>query len=695
MVGSAATTDRFAVTRRDERVSYVLRAPETRHRFGISSMALTKDQIYTAGRDGTVRAWRIPATDSSNSVTNDDSAAATPVVQHIRTFDEHVDWVNDVVLIEPYDRLISCSSDTTIKVWNAADSKKSLRTLVEHKDYVKALALVPNGVASGSLDGRVLVWDLATGRVRTECGVDLEEGQARNGSVYCMSGSVDGNILISGSTDKTISVWDIRTGDRVVRLRGHSDSVRCLSMKHDAQVMLSGGTDCTVKLWDLRQERCMRSFDSYANGSVWAVAANYDFDSFLSGGRDGSVWHTDIKSDVESLVVEIADSDIRSNMVLDVALSPCNTAVWVSTTGSTVSKWPLPSGTSGRMTDIPNAPFANPEERPAISSPDTGLAQVQRPASTHLPTPLCEIPGLPGIIAHRIMNDRRHVLTCDTEGVYCIWDITRGVLSQSLGVIEGVDIDEVMRQHDDEVSVPSWFQVDIRLGSLTVRLDKGSVANAEIYAVDAGLDADSEDVKVNIGEHVLRALFHKWLAEYRQREPDDAASNNRSPPTQAQRSAAARAAELPAYELPPHLPVIVTEDQVPVPILRRPVNGFQGNEQQFMPAWVVDLLRDGKGQTREVVKISFSLEPAEGSGLPELSTTTLNAPRVLRVRKVASYIAKELKDSRNTLEVDGSQLEVLCRGQVLPSTMSLATVRQFRWRSVEELCLQYRLNLLQ
>ncbi|CDF32125.1 WD40-repeat containing protein [Chondrus crispus] len=693
MVGSAAFADRLGATsRRDERVSYILREPETRHRFGISALVFAKDQLFTAGRDGTVRSWEIPAPPYRRP------AADIPVAGAVRTFDEHVDWVNDVVLVDQFERLVSCSSDTTLKVWNMNDARRSLRTLVEHTDYVKALAVVPSGVASGSLDGRVLVWDLVTGSLRLECGVDLEEGQQRNGSVYCMSASVEGNVLVSGSTDKTISVWDVRTGDRVVHLRGHSDSVRCLTMKHDGRMMLSGGSDSTVKLWDLRQERCVRSFDSYADSSVWAVASNYEFDSFVSGGRDGSVWHTDIAADVASLVVEVADSDVRSNMVLDVALTPCNSAVWVSTTGSTVRLWPLPQEATGRMTDsddASNAAGANVptvQEKPADLEADIAL---QRPADVHTDRPLCLIPGLPGIIAQKIMNDRRHVLTCDTQGEYCIWDITRGVLEKSLGIIEDRDIDEVAKSQDKEVCIPSWFQVDIRLGSLSVRLDKSNAANAEIYAVDAGLDADTEEVKVNIGEHVVRALFRKWHEEYKKRISNGEESMDlraRSPPTNAQKNAADRANNLPPYSLPSHIPVIVTEDQSPVPILRRVVGSFQGNEQEVMPGWVLDLIRDGKGQVREAVKVSFGLEPEDGTGLPLLKPTTLTAPRVLRVKKVAAYIAREFKEQNTGVNVNQEHLEVLCNGKVLPSYMSLAAVRQFRWRSPDDLKLSFRLK---
>lgn len=695
MVGSAAFAERLGTTsRRDERVSYILREPETRHRFGISALVLAEQQLFTAGRDGTVRSWEIPAGSYQRLRYAAAREASPPLAKSVRTFDEHVDWVNDVVLVRGHERLVSCSSDTTLKVWNMNDSRKSLRTLVEHTDYVKALTCVPNGVASGSLDGRVLVWDLVTGNVRLECGAEVEEGQSRNGSVYCMSGSVEGNILVSGSTDKTISVWDVRTGDRVVHLRGHSDSVRCLTMKYDGRLMLSGGTDSTVKLWDLRQERCMRSFDSYADSSVWAVAANYEFDSFVSGGRDGSVWHTDITADVASLVVEVADSDIRSNMVLDVALTPCNSAVWVSSTGSTVRLWPLPHEPTERMADG----VEMSDNRGAVHEKSGSLSsemRMQRPPPVHTSRPLCVVPGLPGIIAHKIMNDRRHVLTCDTQGEYSIWDITRGVRETSLGIIEDKDIDEVAKAQDREVWVPSWFQVDIRLGSLSVRLDKNTAANAEIYAVDAGLDADSEEVKVNIGEHVLRALFRKWHEEYEKRLDTGEESLNlraRSPQTNAQKNAAERANNLPPYILPNHIPVIVTEDQSPVPILRRAVSGFQGNEHALMPGWVLDLIRDGKGQIHEAVKVSFGLDPEEGTGLPQLKTTTLTAPRVLRVKKVAAYISKELKEQDDEMIIEQEDLEVLCNGEVLPSYMSLAAVRQFRWRSPDDLKLTFRLR---
>lgn len=800
MVLSAAA-DRYNNIRRDEKVTYILRAPEKQHRFGISSIAVGKHELFTAGRDGTVRSWAHPNLDSPDAISSlqQQQQQQTDATDCAKSFDEHVDWVNDILLIPHHERMISCSSDTTLKVWNINDSTRSLRTLTAHTDYVKALAHAQHGVASGSLDGHIYVWDLVTGKKAIElCDTSNQSfvnpknnmnnkynssalddvhrsapgtAAASDSSIYCMSGNEGGTVLVSGSTDRTISVWDVRVGERVVNLRGHQDSVRCLSLKHDSSLMLSGGTDSTVKLWDLRHQRCAVSYDSFA-GSVWALAPNRELTAFLSGCRDGAVWYNDINSSAASVVVPVADPDPRSNMVLDVALSPCKSAAWVSTTGSAVRLWPLGDDACVAMGGKPDRfrhHFSNEHEHDnaenANSMKDVSSQQrkQQREPCQDLlnAKPLYTIPGLPGIIAHRTMNDRRHVLTCDTESEYKIWDITRGRLEKSLGVIEGADIDAVRTANDIEVSVPSWFHVDIRLGSLLVRLDKSIVANAEIYAVDAGLDASSEDVKVNIGEHVVIGLFRRWLEKYKEREaahedekkqnritnhdndeksanyttssssstmknsnapPTSTASNTTSssnsarhqnPPTQpssssappssssggtgaTKNSGANRSAELPQYVFPAHIPVVVTVDQSPVPELRRMVGSFNGTEGPSLPRWVVDLVRDGVGQCREVVKISFSLEPVEGCGLPALSTTTLNAPRVLRIRKVTAYVSRELRDVRHNLnfDIEAEHLEVLCNGLVLPSTMSLATVRQFKWRAPDDLQLHYRLKAI-
>ncbi|UYV80203.1 WDR48 [Cordylochernes scorpioides] len=109
-------------------VSYVLRDQVERyHRSGINSLQLDPvlNRLYSAGRDSIIRTWN----------TNKLVPGTTPQDVYVQSMEHHTDWVNDIVLCCGGKNLISASSDTTVKVWNAHKGF-CMSTLRTHKHSV-------------------------------------------------------------------------------------------------------------------------------------------------------------------------------------------------------------------------------------------------------------------------------------------------------------------------------------------------------------------------------------------------------------------------------------------------------------------------------------------------------------------------------------------------------------------------------
>ncbi|EME29247.1 transducin family protein / WD-40 repeat family protein [Galdieria sulphuraria] len=704
------------------KVAYLLRPPEKRHRFGINSLVVpyagepdTESSqvvsLFSGGRDGTIRGWSKKG-------------------ENILNLEEHVDWVNDLLFL-PSGVLVSCSSDTTVKVWDVKETvsvseeflvpRGSSNTLAEHTDYVKALTAVDRHrgiVASGSLDGKIVIWDLEKGEYQSVLGKGLQE----NTSVYCLASggksfgleesseqflqSPEGSIIAAGSSDRVISLWDTRTRTRAVKLRGHRDIIRCLAMNEQGTLLLSGSSDGSTRVWDLRNLRCMLSFDVHID-SVWALAASKNFDWFLSGGRDGAVWKTELHTGDSVLMIAAVEDNSKYNHVLRVCMTPDEKSLWTSSLSSNIKYWE----SNKCFNDIHNQNSKDMNIKSRTSP--ISLRSVLSTSATDDPIfkePYLAIRGEPGIVAKTVLNNRRHVLTCDSEGKVQLWDVSRGRLLQDFG--NSRTMEDIQQEIDEMVVVPTWFHLVTRLGSLMVVLDPNVCFAAEVYASDAGLDVDSDEVKVNIGEHVLRGLFRNWHERYSkllEGSPktfyDEINSLSHSDPAESNQKQTAvlnNSNNLPPYEFPEDIPVIIIEEGTTRPLLRKLLKDFDGTEASYLPDWVLKCVRDEHSMSREIPKLSFYLKPAEGSGFPALVQSKLTAPRILRAKKLATYVANNIRTEIERLRCSSkggklpfefsptAELEIVCRDQVVPPKMSLIAIRRFIWKSPEDLELFYR-----
>lgn len=60
-----------------------------------------------------------------------------------------------------------------------------------------------------------------------------------------------------------------------------------------------------------------------------------------------------------------------------------------------------------------------------------------------------------------VLNDKRHILTKDTDNNVAIYDVLKVQKVKDLGA---VDFDAELKQHNQKVYIPNWFLVDLKTG---------------------------------------------------------------------------------------------------------------------------------------------------------------------------------------------------------------------------------------
>jgi WD repeat-containing protein 48 len=217
-----------------------------------------------------------------------------------------------------------------------------MSTLRTHKDYVKSLGYAADKelVASAGFDRQIFLWDVntLTALTATNNTVTTSSLSGQKDSIYSVALNKAGTIVISGSTEKALRVWDPRTCGKQMKLRGHTDNVKTILISPDGSQCLSGGSDSTIRLWSLGQQRCVAVYKIHEEG-VWTLTTNDTFTYFCSSGRDRRVFRTDMATNDSMMLFREKFPVLK--LELDYGETDDSFSLWVATTDSSVSRWPV------------------------------------------------------------------------------------------------------------------------------------------------------------------------------------------------------------------------------------------------------------------------------------------------------------------------------------------------------------------
>jgi WD40 repeat protein len=279
----------------------------------------------------------------------------TSAITHHQKFEGHTNWVRGAIHLPGGQRIITCSRDGSLRLWNVKSGKQIGEDWRDGDSGAQSIALSPDGkkVVSGSSDGPVRLWDIETCKV-------IKKWTGHTAGVECVRWSRDGRRVLSGSEDGTarqweveggetieniiasietgynyvsavvyspdttliatggfdgrraaehpIKIWDAKTGKLVATLKGHTHDVLCLAWTKDGKTLISGSWDSPIRTWNTTNWKQTAVLDEHTEG-VYAIAISPN-DRILASAsydRTARLWNLDNGQPISS-PIQHADS---------------------------------------------------------------------------------------------------------------------------------------------------------------------------------------------------------------------------------------------------------------------------------------------------------------------------------------------------------------------------------------------------
>jgi WD40 repeat protein/serine/threonine protein kinase len=304
-------------------------------------------------------------------------------------------------------------------------------------------------VATGSEDGKLLIWDVATGAA-----VML----ATDRPIRFVAFDPRGRHLIAGG-DATLAVWDVERRAVVATMAGHTDAIVDIEVDRAGERVATGSRDGTARVWDLATGEILATFEHGARVNSIHFSPDGEYVLTASDDRTAGFWDA-VTGDVVQYLrahdgpVLSARFDAAGALVIT-AGEDATARLWNPRTGKQVLARPLDH--RGAVLDA----RLSPDGRRAITaSRDHTAALWEIP-----PVSLADTAELPRVVAELVRrlehadeveavafsSDARQFVTSGRERIVRLWD---GITGQALATYEG---------HADQLAGVLWSDDDTTL----------------------------------------------------------------------------------------------------------------------------------------------------------------------------------------------------------------------------------------
>ncbi|KIJ13695.1 hypothetical protein PAXINDRAFT_13451 [Paxillus involutus ATCC 200175] len=248
------------------------------------------------------------------------------------TIPGHEGSVRSMAYLPHGGRLVSCSSDGTVRIWDVENGEQEGISMV-HDGWIWGLAVTRDGkrILSGGQDEVLRVWDVETHQAiaewRHEAAIFCvavspddqllasgdrqgriviretdENGQTKHaietvpGDVNSICFSPDGTKLASGHDDWSIRVFDVENGDLILGpIEGHTKRVNSVVWSFDGSRLFTASGDNSIRFWDAETGETTREPSTGHTQDIITISLSPDGTKLISASSDNTVrfWGTD------------------------------------------------------------------------------------------------------------------------------------------------------------------------------------------------------------------------------------------------------------------------------------------------------------------------------------------------------------------------------------------------------------------
>lgn len=334
-------------------------------------------QLMSAGGDGLIKFWGLPAV-APRTLTHPDAvlaAAPSPDGKKLFTgsadklvrvwdsakqamekqFAGHTAPVTAVAVSPNLQVLASGSADHTIRLWNQATAKES-DVLLAHTAPVTALGINPAGtqMLSASEDGSVKLWALPLAAPKLFTHPD---------QITSLVLSADAGKMLTGGNDKIVRVWNLTSGAKEKDYAGPTLPIVSVAISGNGATVAAASADKTVTLWNAADAKLLHKLPMPA--APQAIAFSGDSQSVFIGLADNQIKQIKVADSKEIKTLPAQ----HKGPIVALAISPKGDVLYSASADKSIQVWALPDGT-------PKAKFehAGPIIALALSKDGTRIA---------------------------------------------------------------------------------------------------------------------------------------------------------------------------------------------------------------------------------------------------------------------------------------------------------------------------------